>query len=315
MKECLLTFYRQSSMGKVLLSIPRGIYKSFVNRWYSDEAWCRSMFQWAHGYALDLDHPRTLNEKIQWLKLNNRNPEFTKWADKHEVRAYIKDRLGDQYLIPQLAVADDPHQIDFAAFPEPFIIKPTHSSGQVTIVRDKSEMDWPLVINECQTWLKGNYYRTGREWHYKNITPRIVVERLMVDDTGNIPLDFKFHCFHGRVAAIQIDIDRETDHKRSFYDSNWELLPFDWSVCAGGEPLWPRGRDIEKPTVLPELIALTEKLAKPFDYVRVDWYVVGTKIFFGEVTFHHGGGYERILPFEWDRKLGKKLHLPNRDYR
>ncbi len=173
-------------------------------------------------------------------------------------------------------------------------------------------MDWDSVVKECRLWLRTNVYREGREWQYKNIPPKIVVERLLVDSDGNMPLDYKFHCFDGQIATIQVDLDRQTNHCRNFYDVEWSRLPFTWSVCVGDKPLWPQGRDIEKPAELGEVVAMTEKLAQAFPYVRMDWYIVGGRIFFGEATFHHGGGYERILPFEWDKALGDRLRLPRK---
>ena len=312
MKQRLLELYRKSPVGRTLMAVPRGIYKSAINALLSDEAWCRTMFKWTHGYGLDLRDPKTLNEKIQWLKLYNRKPEFTVYADKFAVRDYIKERVGERCLIPLLAVSDDPEAIDFEHLARPFIIKPTHSSGKTIIVRDGDSIDRRAIVTKCRGWLETNLYRDGREWHYRDIPPRIVVEQLLLDDAGNIPLDYKFHCIEGRTAAIQVDLDRETNHKRNFYDCHWNLLPFTWSVCVGDRPLWPQGRAVAKPAVLAEMIELSEKLAQAFAYIRIDWYLVGSRIYFGELTFHHGGGYERILPLEWDRTLGDLLHLPVR---
>ena len=281
-----------------------------INRYLSDEAWYRIMFLWSHSYTLDIDNPNTLNEKIQWLKLYNRQTPFTQWADKYKARDHIRELFGEACLIPLLAVSDDPGKIDFDALPTPFIIKPNHLSGHVKIVRNKKGINWPSVFKESRSWLKENLYHSGREWQYKNIPPKIIVEQLLTDKDGNIPLDYKFHCLHGEIAAIQVDIDRETDHRRNFYDKNWKLLPFIWSIYAGDEPLWPHGRDIDKPVVLTEMINMTEKLASRFDYVRIDWYVLDDRIYFGEVTFHPGGGYEQIRPLEWDKKLGAMLKLP-----
>ena len=311
MRSQLLHFYRKSLIAKTLLKFPISVYKSLTARVLSDEGWCRDMFALCHGYALNLDNPRTLNEKINWLKLYNRRSDYTNWADKYKVRDYIRDIFGERYLIPLLAVEDDPRQIEFDALPEPYIIKSTHSSGHTIIVRNKSQMDYPKVVKQCCHWLSTNLYREGREWCYKNIPPKIVVEQLLLDEEGMIPLDYKFHCFNGKIAAIQVDLDRQTNHRRNFYDIDWAQLPFTWSVCAGDKPLWPQGRDIEKPTVLREMIEMTELLAETFSYVRIDWYVVANRIYFGEVTFHHGGGFERILPFEWDINMGDKLKLPN----
>lgn len=310
MRNLLLTLYRKNRIARNLLAWPTKIYKEIINKVLPDEAWYRKMFLWSHGYALDIDNPRTLNEKIQWLKLHNRQPQFTTWADKYKVRNNIREVFGESYLIPLLAAADDPAAIDFDDLPTPFIIKPNHLSGHVKIVRNKKDIDWPSFIKESRSWLKQNLYHTGREWQYNNIHPKIIVEQLLTDRDGNIPMDYKFHCFHGKIAAIQVDIDRESDHRRNFYDRNWKPLPFIWSVYAGDEPLWPHGRNIEKPVVLAKMIEMTEILANHFDYVRIDWYVVGRQIYFGEVTFHHGGGYEQIRPYEWDKKLGEMLRLP-----
>ena len=294
----------------MLLAGPTYVYKNLINKYLSDEEWYRQMFLWSHGYALDIDNPKTLNEKIQWLKLHNRQPQSTDWADKYKVRDYIRELFGETCLIPLLAAADDPAEIDFEALRPPFIIKPNHLSGNLKIVRDKTGMYWPSVVKESRSWLKQNLYHTGREWQYKNIPPKIIVEQLLTDEDGNIPLDYKFHCLHGEIAAIQVDIDRETDHRRNFYDREWKQLPFIWSVYAGDEPLWPHGRDIEEPAVLAEMIEMTEKLASRFDYIRIDWYAVADRIYFGEVTFHPGGGYEPIRPLEWDEKFGAMLKLP-----
>lgn len=173
-------------------------------------------------------------------------------------------------------------------------------------------MAWAEVRRRCARWLKSNYYREGREWQYKNIPPRIMVEKLLLDDDGNVPNDYKFHCFNGRVGVVRVDIDRHANHRRNFYDVTWTKLPFTWSACVGSRPLWPQGRDIECPPVLDQVVVMTEEIARSFTYIRVDWYVLGSAVYFGEVTFHHGGGYERILPFEWDHKLGETLRWPGR---
>ncbi len=308
----LLALYRKSPIGRALLALPRSVFRSAIAPCLSDEAWCRTMFAWAHGCPPDLENPQTLNEKIQWLKLYNRRPDFARWADKYAVRDLISHALGEQYLVPLLAVADDPRRIDFAALARPFIVKPNHSSGQTLVVRHETGVHWPSVVRQCRGWLKTNLYREGREWQYKDIPPKIMVERLLLDEDGNIPLDYKCHCIHGEVVAIQVDLDRYANHRRNFYDANWSRLPFTWSVCAGDRPMWPQGRDVEKPDALPTVICMSEQLARKFPYVRVDWYIVGGRVYFGEVTFHHGGGYERILPVEWDARLGAMLKLPAR---
>ena len=314
MRREILAFYRDSGVARKCLSLPRWMYKVIASRMLSDEVWCRDMFRWAHGYSLDLKSPRTLNEKIQWLKLYNRNASFTRWADKFKVREIIANMFGHRYLVPLLAEASNARQIPFDSLPTPFIIKSSHSSGQTIIIRKKDGTKWPKVIRACDHWMKTNLYREGREWQYKTIPPRILVEELLVDANGNVPSDFKFHCINGRVAVIQVDIDRFSDHRRNFYDPTWSRLPFVWSVCAGEVPLWPQGRDVEKPAMLADLIAMTQRIASLSPYIRVDWYICGSQAYFGEVTFHHGGGYERILPFEWDERFGAMLDLPRRSF-
>ena len=296
--------------GRALLRFPRAVHKFVTERCLSDEAWCRHMFKWCHGYPLDLKNPKTLNEKIQWLKLYNRKSEFTNWADKYKVRDYIRDIFGEDHLISFLAVTDDPSTIDFDALPLPFIVKPTHSSGHAIIVQNMEEIDREQIVKTCRKWLTSNLYREGREWHYKDISPKIIVEQLLLDEQNKLPLDYKCHCFNGKVVAIQVDIDRRTQHRRNFYDPNWSRMPFTWSVCVGNDPLWPQGRDIEKPKLLSKMVEMSNQLAGAFLYARIDWYIVDGRVCFGEITFHPGGGFERILPIEWDRTLGNRLHLP-----
>ena len=309
MKQDLLNFYRGSRAGKLLLSFPRHLYKSLANRYLSDEAWCRDRFSWDQGYSLNLRNSKTLNEKLQYLKLFNRDPELAFWADKYGVRERVREILGERFLIPLLAISEDPARIQFEELVEPFIVKPTHSSGKTIIVRDRREANWTDVRRACHGWLKSNFYPVAREWHYKDIPPRIIVEKLLQDSAGELPSDFKCHCFHGRVVFVQVDIDRHTNHKRNFYDRNWSRMPFTWSVCVGSAPMWPPGREIDRPEKLIQMIDASEALAKRFPYVRMDWYLLEENLFFGEATFNHGGGFERILPIEWDCKLGDLLQL------
>ncbi len=309
MRKLFLSFYRKSPLGKVLLTGPRAIYKWLAMSRLSDEAWTRKMFNWSHHCPLNLTDPCTLNEKIQWLKLYNRDPQLPFWADKHRVRELVKHCLSSELLIPVYAVSPHPQDIEFESFQEPFIIKPTHLSGRVIIVRDKARINWRQVRKACSRWLKANLYDEGREWHYKSIPPQIIVEKLIVDANGSVPPDFKCHCLNGKVLAIQADIDRHIKHRRNFYDSAWLPLPFTWSVCVGDTPLWPHGGHLEKPPRLADMVTASELIAKRFPYVRVDWYAPDESLYFGETTFHHGGGYERIMPLEWDKKLGDTLKL------
>ncbi len=310
MKKQLLRIYRGSAAGKLALGLPRYAYKAITDRFLSDEDWCRNRFKWDQGYPVNLQAPKSLNEKLQYLKLYYQEPELVVHADKYGVRERVRAALGEDVLIPMLAYATDPNQIQFENLPEPFIIKPSHSSGKTIIVKDRAKMNWGDVRTACKGWLKSNFYRACREWHYKDIPPGIIVERLLQDQNGEVPSDFKCHCFNGKVFCVQVDLDRRTNHKRNFYDRNWSLLPFTWSVCVGDTPMWPNGRDVVRPEPLARMLEASDTLAKPFPYVRVDWYIVDGKILFGETTFNHGSGFERIVPTEWDYKLGDMLRLP-----
>lgn len=266
-------------------------------------------FKKTFSYKLDLKNPKTLNEKLQWKKIYDRKDIYTLCSDKYKVRDYIDERIGAQYLIPLILATDNPKKIKYEELPDSFIMKYNHNSGHNIIVRKKGYAQIEKIRLEGRRWLKRNYYQTSKEWQYKNIKPLIIVEKLLVDENGNVPLDYKFHCFHEKVEAIQVDIDRFENHKRNFYDTNWKLLPFIWCTFKNAKPLWGNGRDIDRPILLKEMIDVAEKLSKGFDYVRVDLYSFENKVYFGEMTFTHGGGYEMFYPAEYDKIFGEKLKL------
>lgn len=259
----------------------------------------------------NLKHPLLFSEKIQWLKLYDRTPLHTQCADKYRVRDYVKSVVGEQYLIPLVFESEKVEDVKYENFPdEPFIIKTNHDSGWATfIVRDKNRFDFENARKKIKDALKRNYYHYSREWQYKNIKPRIIAEKLLVEKSGNLPNDYKLHCFNGKVHFVQVDIDRFSLHKRNFYNTSWKLLPFVWCEVKDGKLLWENGRHIEKPSNLNEMIEIAEKLSEPFVYCRVDLYSCNNKVYFGEITFHHGGGMESFRPEVWDLKLGKLVDL------
>lgn len=271
----------------------------------------RANYRRSFGSDPNLSAPESLNEKIQWLKLYDRTSLHTQCADKYMVRSYVENIVGSEYLIPLLYHTDNPRQIVREQIPDiACIIKVNNDSGGGIIVRDKNSQDWKQIQKHFSRKLKSSYYRLKKEWQYKEIKPLIIVEQLLQDDDGEVPLDYKFHCFHGRVEVIGVDLDRFSKHRRNFYNRNWELMPFVWSPISNeGEALWPNGRSIERPKCLEEMISIAEQLSRAFVYCRVDLYLLGEQIFFGEITFHHGGGCEVFSPAEWDKKLGNFLDL------
>lgn len=274
----------------------------------------KNRYKKKHGEKLDLNNPETLNEKIVWLKLYDRTPLHTQCADKYAVRKYVSGKIGTQYLVPLYYHTYNPKDIEPKNLPNiPCIIKANHDSSGGIFVYDKSKIDWQQVQKEFKKRLKKNYYWKSKEWQYKNIKPKIIVEKLLQDKNGDIPFDYKLHCLNGKVRMIQVDIGRGTDkHYRNWYSTEWVREPYKWSSPKGnGMFTDPSDEDVEKPHTLQEMIRLSEILSKPFDLVRVDWYDVNKKLFFGELTFHHDGGNQPILPKIWDVKLGQELKLNN----
>ncbi len=293
--------------------------KNILNRLYHfllpiipDKPLIQLKFKSHMGYTLDLKNPKTLNEKINWLKLNDRTPLHTQCSDKFLVRAFVENKIGKEFLVPLYYHTKNPSDIR----PEnvhsiPCIIKANHDSSGGIFIYDKSKVDWKTIQKSLGERLKSNYYLRSREWQYKNIEPRIIVEKLLVDKNGNIPFDFKLHCLNGKVRMISVDMGRGTDkHFRNWYNTKWEREPYSWSSPKeNGKATIPSINDVPKPDTLEEMIRLSEILAQSFMYVRVDWYDLNGKLFFGELTFHHDGGFRPILPKSWDVRLGQELKL------
>ena len=261
------------------------------------------------GKLAHLRRPATLNEKLHWKKLQGCPPFHARVSDKYAVREWVAKRIGAEYLIPLLAVLERAEDLDLAAYPTPLIIKTTHGSGQNVIIRDDPSLAEDELKGLFGGWMKQNMYYLSKEPQYKTIKPRLVVEQLITDPEGNVPMDFKLHCFHGQVEAIQVDIGRFVDHRRNFYDVNWQLLPFTWSHWKKNKCLWPNGRAVERPAALGEMIGVARTLAQDFDYVRVDLYNCNGQVYFGELTLHPGGGWERFAPPGYDLFFGNKLDL------
>jgi len=302
--------YHNTWIGKKLIDSVLQLHQYYRTHYIDDATFLKQNFKKRYGRPLDLDHPKTLNEKINWLKLHDRTALHTTCADKYEVRNYVKDTIGEAYLIPLVFQSYQPEDLVAQALPDfPFIIKANHDSSGGTIVRDKTTVDWKKMQKHFKKLLSKNYYYSGKEWQYKNIKPCIIAEKLLVNAAGDIPFDYKLHCFNGKVEVIQVDIDRYTNHKRNLYDTNWNLLPFTWSLWRDEKPLWDKGRAIEKPTNFEEMLTVAEKLSKAFCYARIDLYDFENKVFFGEVTFHHGSGLETIYPEKYDVELGNLIDL------
>lgn len=246
--------------------------------------------------------PKSLNDKIIFLKTRYRYPQAHTYADKLLVRDYVASVAGDKYLVPLLGVYGSSAEINYDTLPDKFVLKANHGSAMNIICHDKQTLPFGEVGQVLDGWLKINYYEIGREYQYKDIAPKLFAEQMIIAEDGGEVKDYKVFCVHGRPKFVQVDVDRHTNHTRSYYDIDWNRLPF--------TILYPAyGGEVEKPRKLSEMLWLADRLANPFVFARVDLYAEGDRIYFGEITLHHGGGFEPILPREYARSLGNLIDL------
>lgn len=277
----------------------------FFNSW-DDEKYLKRKYQAVMGKKLNLDNPVTFNEKLQWLKLHDRRPEYTMMVDKYKVRDYIAEKLGEEYLIPLLGVWDDPDDIDFDALPNQFVLKCNHNSGTgMCICKDKSKLDIEKAKKELRKGLAQDYYLTGREWPYKDVPRKIICEKYMVDDSTEELRDYKFFCFGGRCKCMKVDFDRFIEHRANYYDSQGNLLDLGETICPPD-----KHKDIVLPINMEQMIAFAEEISKGIPFLRADFYDVNGQIYFGELTFYPASGFGAFLDDKWDVELGKWVELP-----
>lgn len=273
-----------------------------------DKPYLKLLFLFNMRQRLNLDYPKSFNEKLQWLKLNFRKPEMTIMVDKYRVRAYVAEKIGETYLVPLLGVWNRPEEIDIDALPNEFVLKCNHNSGVGNCVcKDKSRINFADVLKNLNVAFRQDYFLRGREWPYKDVRKCIIAEKLLVDHTtGEDSLrDYKFFCFEGKVRFFKIDLDRFTEHHANYYSPTGELLKF------GEKDLPPLyGRKVKMPDTLSKMVELAEKLSKDFPFLRVDFYDVDGRIYFGELTFYPASGIRPFTSMDWDYKLGKWLKLP-----
>jgi len=299
----------KGNLGFLFYKYIHRIYRFIKYERLTDTDYLKKHFKTMQGYELNLDNPKTLNEKIQWLKIHDRSNFHSMLADKYVVRDYIKKEFGEDLLIPLAFVTSNYKDITLSNIPDyPCIVKATHDSGSYLIIKDKSKVDYNKLLVDCRWWLNRNYYLVDREWQYKNIKPRIVIEKLLLTAKGKIPNDFKLNVINGKVAFIYVSIDREGKNKRNIYDRDWNPLYFTWAL-KNKDIVHLRGEEINPPATLNRMIEIAEKIGEDFPYVRVDFYDVDGKLYFGEITQHHGGGFDQIRPIEMDYKYGELLDL------
>ena len=274
----------------------------------SDENYLKHVYKAKFGKKLNLDSPVTYNEKLQWLKLYDRELIYSKMVDKYEVKEFVEKTVGREYVIKTLGIWDNFDDINFDDMPNQFVLKCTHDSGGIVICRDKSSFNIKAAKRVINKSLAVNYYYHSREWPYKEVKPRIIAEEFVEDSTTNELRDYKFFCFNGKVRAMFIATDRKYKNKETkfdFYDMDFKHLPF-----TNGHP----NADLppEKPSNFEKMVYLAERLSANIPHVRCDFYEVNGKVYFGELTFYHWGGFVPFVPEKWDYIFGSWLQLPEK---
>lgn len=290
---CLKSVLKQNHIRVLLNVIP-------------DRLFLKMVYRYKFKRSLNLNNPKYYTEKLQWLKLYDRKPEYTTMVDKCDAKRFVAERIGNEYIIPTLGVWDSFETIDFSTLPNQFVLKCTHDSGGIIICKDKKNFDIDSAKKKMSRLLKRNYYWQNREWPYKNIKPRIIAEKYMVDESGFELKDYKFFCFDGKPELLYVACDRgnlEEETKFNFYDMNFNFLPF-----RNGHPNAELGK-IKCPSSFNEMKRLAAILSEGLPHLRVDFYDINGEIYFGELTFYHWSGLMPFEPDEWDLKIGELINL------
>ena len=277
--------------------------KGLLN-WMPDRAYLGLVYRLVFGQRIDWENPKTFNEKLQWLKINDRTPKYSLLVDKYEVKKYVADILGNEYIIPNLGVWEKADDIDFDSLPEKFVLKCTHDSGSVIICKEKSSLDFNIVRASLNAHLHKSPYWFGREWPYRSVSPRIIAEPYLEDEDKQLK-DYKFMCFNGQMKCCFVFSDRYEGSglKLNVYDRNWELMKM-------GRKYTKTKKNLKQPKNYALMIEFAELLSKNIPFVRVDFYEVQGKVYFGEMTFFPNSGFTAFEPEEWDSILGDWLTLP-----
>lgn len=282
--------------GRIALGMGRRGYLD----WLPDKLYLRILYRAKLGYPLNLKNPKRYTEKLNWLKLYNRNDQYTKLVDKYEVRKHVAETVGEEYLIPLLGCYSSFEEIDFEQLPDQFVLKCTHGSHCSIFCNDKSKFDRILAQKKFVKWMNHNWYYYAREWPYKNVKPRIICESFL-SVNGRVPEDYKVYCFHGVPKFIEIVYDRFETAKFHYYTPEWK--PFDLNVQDAVKSALP------KPDCLDEMMVQSAKLTTDLPHGRVDWYIIHNKLYFGEITFFSAAGLMQFGEIEQELTIGSWLNL------
>lgn len=274
---------------------------------FSDKKYLELIFKYRLGYPINWDTPTTYNEKLNWLKIHDHNPLYTQLVDKYQVKSFVEKKVGSKYLIPTIAVWNNPEDIDYTKLPDQFVLKTTHGGGNegVVICRDKNNFDINNASRKLKKAMRQDLYKDSREWPYKNVDRKIICEPYIEDKKVGELRDYKFFCFDGEVKALFVATERQNREEPffNFFDQNYNPLPIKQGHPVS--PIFP-----PKPDSFEEMKEVSAKLSKGFVHVRVDLYEANGNVLFGELTFYHFGAVTPFEPVDWDYKFGEWIKLP-----
>jgi len=291
--------------GKIPMNV---LYRlPFISHNMSDEKYLKTIYHFAVGKKLDLNNPTSFNEKLQWLKIHDRNPLYTTMVDKHNVKDYVAKKIGAEYIIPTLGVWNSFDEIDFDSLPDRFVLKCTHDSGGLVICRNKQELNKEQARKKINKSLKKNFYWIGREWAYKNVQPKIIAEQYMEDKNNSSMIDYKFYCFNGEPKFLYVSqgLENHSTARISYVTLDWEIAPYKRTDYSNFEKLPPKPKTFEK------MLEFSKILSNGIPFSRIDFYEINGNLYFGEITFFPGSGLSPFEPEEWDKKIGDWLILSN----
>lgn len=285
-----------------------GWCKETIKRCIPDKIYLKILYKKVMHKKLNLKNPQTFNEKLQWLKLYDRKNIYTTMVDKYEAKKYVANLIGNQYIIPTLGVYDRFKDIDFKELPDQFVLKCTHDSGSTIVCKEKKAFNVMEAKKKINKYLKRNFYYQFREWPYKNVSPRIIVEKYMQNNEKNEELkDYKIFCFKGTPYMILVCSNRKGNHKNTdFFDTEWNKIDLTRENSENSK------ETIKKPEKLEEMLEISKKLSKNTSFLRVDLYEIYGKIYFGELTFYPSSGFEGFKPELWDKRLGDMIQISER---
>lgn len=300
-KRKALVMRANKTKSKLLEFLPQK--SKDLARYLPDKAYLQLKYFYIFKKTLNLRNPKTFNEKIQWLKLYNRNELYCIMVDKFRVKEYISDKLGADYIAKTYGIYDSFEEIDFDSLPDSFVIKTTHDSGGIVICKNKQSLDLGKAREKISNSLKTDFFILGREWPYKHVKHRIIVEEYLTDESGVELKDYKLFCFNGKVKFIQLDYDRFTDHHRNMYDAKWNRLPLTYTYPPD------ETKEFDRPKRLDEMISCAEIISNDIPFVRCDFYCLPEKVIFGEMTFFPESGFGKFSPKEYDYEFGQMIVL------